>query len=87
VTVAFNGKQVLWYGAKSSSMGVVAVSIDGGAETNVDMYAASRSDDVLLWTSPTLTSGAHTFKARCTGTKNGSSTDYFISADRIDISN
>lgn len=85
VTVLFTGTLVKWYGAKAANYGIVALSIDGGTETNVDLYASTRSDNVLLWTSPSLTAGQHTFKARCTGTKNASSTGYTINADRIDL--
>jgi hypothetical protein len=51
----------------------------------VDQYAASRSDDTLLYASPFLPAGRHTLKVRCTGTKNANASDSFISADRADI--
>ena len=85
VTFQFNGTQVQWYACKAPNCGIVAVSIDGGPETNVDQYAASRVDKAFLWSSPVLTSGTHTFKARCTGTQNPSASADYITADRIDI--
>ncbi|OCT10776.1 hypothetical protein A8709_23370 [Paenibacillus pectinilyticus] len=85
--VAFNGTKIQWYGAKAANVGIAAVSIDGGAEINVDQYASTRSDNVLLYTSPTLTSGPHTLKVRVTGTKNASSSGTFITADRVDVTN
>lgn len=85
VTVAFNGTQIKFYGVQDTLHGIGAVSIDGGAETNVDFYAPARAGDVLLWTSPVLAAGNHTFKLRVTGTKNPSSTSYYSVPDRVDI--
>jgi mannan endo-1,4-beta-mannosidase len=86
-TIAFNGKQIKYYAVKSTDVGIVAVSIDGGAETMVDLYGSPKTGNVLVWTSPTLTSGNHTFKIRDTGTKNGSSSGATITLDRVDIIN
>jgi hypothetical protein len=85
VTVTFTGTKIALYAAKASVHGIGAVSIDGGAETNVDYYAATRADNTLMWTSPTLTAGTHTFKLRVTGTKNASATAVTVTADRVDI--
>ena len=86
VTVAFNGTQIKLYAVKDTLSGVGAVSIDAGAETNVDLYSATRVGNQLVWTSPLLPAGNHTFKLRVTGTKNASSGNYFVVADRVDIS-
>ncbi len=87
VTVAFNGTGVKFYGVQDTLHGVGAVSIDGGTETDIDFYAPQRAGDVLLWTSPVLAPGVHTFKLRVTGTKNPKSTNYYSVPDRIDILN
>ena len=85
VTVAFSGTQIKFYGVQDTKHGVGAVSMDGGAEANIDFYAPTRAGDVLLWTSPTLAPGDHIFKLRVTGTSNPSSTGLFVVADRADI--
>jgi len=85
VTLAFTGTQVQFYGVTANHHGIGAVSIDGGAETHVDFYSVNKTGNVLLWTSPVLPYGSHTFKLRETGTKNASSTDYYVVVDRIDI--
>lgn len=87
VTVAFTGTQAKFYGVQDTLHGIGAVSIDGGAETNIDFYASKRVGDVLLWTSPVLNAGSHVFKLRVTGTKNPSSTNYFAVPDRLDVLN
>lgn len=79
----FVGTQVNLYGAKDLVNGIATVSIDGGAECNVDYYAAVRQESVLMYTSPTLTNGIHTIKVRVTGTKNASSTGTLIPVDKV----
>ncbi|WP_068604287.1 glycosyl hydrolase [Paenibacillus swuensis] len=81
--VDFQGTQVKVYGTKDAHHGIAAVSIDGGAETMVDLYSASRNPNTILWTSPVLSAGNHTVKVRVTGTKNASSAWNVVTADRI----
>jgi mannan endo-1,4-beta-mannosidase len=85
VSVAFTGTQIQFHGVTGPAHGIGAVSIDGGAETNVDFYRSTKTGDVLLWTSPVLTYGSHTFTVRVTGSKNASSTGYTVPVDRVDI--
>ncbi len=84
--VDFNGTQIKLYGTKDVHHGIAAVSIDGGAEVDVDLYASSRADNTLIWTSPTLSSGSHTVKVRVKGTKNSSSSGFYLTADRVVVS-
>ena len=85
--VRFNGTQIKVYAAKGANIGIGAYSMDGGAETNMDGYNSSRQDQLLLYTSPVLPVGQHTLKVRVTGTKNGSSSNYYITADKVEIFN
>ncbi|HWS84046.1 MAG TPA: protein kinase [Ktedonobacteraceae bacterium] len=85
VTLTFTGVQIKLYGVLDPSHGIGAVSVDGGNETMIDYYAASRAGDQLMWTSPMLPAGTHTFKLRVTGTKNPSSSDTAVTVDRVDI--
>lgn len=84
-TLIFSGTQIKFYGVTYYYHGIGAVSIDGGTETNIDFYSANRTGDVLLWTSPVLANGIHTFKLRFTGTKNSASTGTYITVDRAEI--
>ncbi|AGZ41046.1 cellulase family glycosylhydrolase [Actinoplanes friuliensis] len=86
-TFAFTGTKVQLYAAVASHHGIAAVSIDGGAEVDVDFYAAGREEQHLVYSSPTLASGTHVVKVRATGRKNGSSSGTVIAADRIDVTN
>jgi hypothetical protein len=83
--VRFSGTRVNVITAKGPSHGIAAYSIDGGPETTVDHYNATRQNQVLVYTSPVLTDGAHTLKMRITGTKNASATDFYVLADRVDV--
>jgi lysophospholipase L1-like esterase len=85
--VPFNGTQVRLFGGKAPSHGIAAVSIDGGAETLIDTYAASRADGVPLWSSPVLSAGNHTLKVRATGQKNAKASGTFVTGDRVDVIN
>jgi hypothetical protein len=85
VQVRFTGTQISLYGAKDPAHGIAAISIDGGAEINVDYYASSRTGQQVMFVSPTLTQGAHTLKLRVTGTKNAASSNTFITVDRTDV--
>jgi hypothetical protein len=69
----------------ASNGGIAAFSVDGGPETYFDTYAATRVDNVFLFTTPTIASGTHTLKVRVTGLKNAASSGYNVPADRIDV--
>ena len=82
-TIAFSGTSIQYFAVKAPNHGIVGVSIDGGAETQVDLYAAIRAGDQLVWTSPTLSAGNHTLTIRVTGAKNASSTGAYGVIDRV----
>lgn len=85
VSITFIGVQIRFYGVVDPWHGIGAISIDGSPETMIDFYATIRQGDQLLWTSPLLPAGTHTFKLRVTGNKNPSSFDTFVAVDRVDI--
>ena len=83
-TLRFHGTQVRYYGTKTTSHGTAAISIDGGTETMVSLYAPTRSDDQLLYTSPELPNGSHTLTIRVAGVA-GAGGGTGISVDRADV--
>ncbi len=83
--VRFTGTQVKIYTTRGLAYGIVAVSINEGSETNVDCYNSFKEHQILVYTSPALSSGSHTLKVRITGTKNASATDFYTVGDRVDI--
>lgn len=81
-TLAFNGTRVVYRGVTGSHHGIAAVSIDGGTEVNVDLYATAKTGDVAVWTSPVLAAGNHTLRIRNTGTKNAAASGTVVTLDR-----
>ncbi len=77
-TLIFTGTQIKFFGVTASWEGIGAVSIDSGVETDVDFYSVNKTGDVLLWTSPVLANGIHTFKLRIAA-------DTYIAVDRAEI--
>lgn len=86
VSIRFLGTNLKYYGAKANNHGIVAFSIDNGAETNVDCYAGSRSANELLFDTGILPYGEHVVKVRVTGQKNANAADYYMNADKIEVS-
>ena len=86
MTVSFTGIQIQFYVVIGPYGGIGAISLDGGSETMVNFYSAAVIGNQLMWTSPTLPEGIHTFKLRVTGTKGDpSSKDSEVGVDRVDI--
>ncbi|GGI45857.1 hypothetical protein GCM10008018_14220 [Paenibacillus marchantiophytorum] len=81
----FTGKQIILIGTKAPGAGIAGITIDGGAEKMIDMYASTSQSGANLFVSPILSSGAHTIKVRVTGTKNSQATGTAISVDRAEI--
>jgi len=85
VAISFTGTQIKFYGVVGPQYGIGAVSIDGNSKETIDLYAAKRAGDQLLWTSPVLAGGTHTFELDVTGNKNPRSTNTYVSIDHVDI--
>ena len=84
-TLTFTGTRVTYRAVTASHHGIAAVSIDGAAETSIDLYSATKTGDVPVWTSPALRSGPHTLRVRVTGTRNPASTGTGVTIDRADV--
>lgn len=84
-TFQFSGEQARIFASMAPNNGILAVSVDNGAETYVDAYGSMRVDNVSLFATPTLGNGLHTLKVRVTGLKNHASSGYNVPADRIDV--
>jgi chitosanase len=78
VTIAAGGGTVTIKGTKADNYGFGAFSVDGGAETKVDLYAVTRVEGTSIWTSGQLTAGQHTVKVRVDGTKRTAATDRYV---------
>lgn len=73
------------YSAKAADYGIMAVSLDGGAETDVDLYAAATTNFAVVHTETNVKLGFHTVKVRVTGRKNAASSNYYAVLDKIEV--
>jgi len=86
VTFAFNGTGVTYDATLGTNRGIAGVSIDGGAETPVDLYSSTNyPGNVAVYTSPALASGPHTLKIRVTGSKDANSVGAYVTVDRASV--
>lgn len=95
--VTFNGTRVQLYTEKHSTHGIFEISLDGVVVDTVDLYSATQQLQQLVFDSNDtndpdheegpLTQDVHTIKMRCTGTKNASSSNYYLILDYVKIEN
>lgn len=84
VEVTFIGKKIEWWTELAKNHGIVGLSIDGGPESMVDLYANTTLNNTQkVWTSPDLAAGEHKLKIRFTGTKNAAATQANFIHDRV----
>lgn len=95
--ITFNGTRIQLYTEKKNTHGIFEVSLDGTVVDTVDLYSSTAllqqlvfdtndADDPDHEEGP-LTQAVHTLKLRCTGTKNGSSSAYYLIVDYVRIEN
>ena len=84
-TLRFTGTQVALHAVRDVDQGIMTVSVDGGPTQSVDNYAATRNAAGVVWTSPQLSTGAHTLTIVNTGQRNAASSGTNIAIDRADI--
>ena len=83
--VRFTGTQVKVYLTKGPKNGIAAFSIDGGPQVWYDTYWPARQNQVLVYTSASLSDGPHILRMTGTGSKNAAASGTYIIADRVDV--
>ncbi|MFG2040037.1 hypothetical protein [Dactylosporangium sp. NPDC048998] len=84
-TFTFTGTRVALHAVRDVDQQIMALSVDGGAESTVDNYAPTRNASGVAWTSPVLAAGPHTLRIRVTGTKNAASSGWNVAIDSADV--
>ena len=84
-TLSFTGTKVALHAVKDVDQGILAVRVDGAAETRVDDYAPARNASGTVWTSPALPAGSHTLTVRVTGERNPASAGTVVALDYAEI--
>jgi len=80
----FTGTSVKWIGFRAFWAGIARVSVDGGPETEIDLYVSDEQPQVVVF-SRDLAPGTHTLTVKSTGQKNALATDYAVVVDAFDV--
>jgi methyl-accepting chemotaxis protein len=83
-TMRFVGRGLRFHGCKDQQQGISEVWIDDDAPTAIDFYSPRRGH-TLMWESPELTPGEHTFHLRVTENKNRESRYFWASIAKVEI--
>jgi mannan endo-1,4-beta-mannosidase len=81
-TLRFEGASVALHSGKAPHHGIAEITVDAGSPANVDLYAATRADDVEVYKSGPLSAGMHVLRVRVSGQSNAASTGTTVSVDR-----
>jgi cellulase (glycosyl hydrolase family 5) len=81
--ITVTGTRIALYGSKAPWHGMASLSIDNAPAVTVDYYATARQDNVVVYTSPSLTAGSHSVAVTATGTRNPAATDAVVTVDRV----
>ena len=81
---SFSGTAITWLGPKGPDHGKADVYIDGALATTIDLYAASRADQVVLFSRTGLSNGTHTVKVQARSDKNAASTNVYVEVDAFE---
>jgi hypothetical protein len=87
LVIPFRGTQIQWHTSKENSLGIAAVSVDGGPETEIDLWTYCHVPQYqrFVYDSGPLPPGQHLFQVRVTGKKNEKSTGRRIFHDRVEV--
>ena len=83
-TFTFTGTKARFYGFKRYDLGNAEISVDGIVVDTIDCYNSSQLVNQMLYETAALTSGSHTLKVKCTGTKNASASSYQTIVDAFE---
>jgi beta-galactosidase GanA len=86
MTVTFTGTGVQWIGPKNTNGGIAAVSVDGGAATDVDTYDPyGKEFQQMLFSDTGLSAGTHTLTITVTGDKDAASSADTVVVDAVNV--
>jgi predicted CXXCH cytochrome family protein len=84
-TLSFNGTSVTLISAETANRGIAKVYVDDVYQQEIDLYSATIQYQRAVYTKSGLVPGAHTIKIEATGTKNPSSSNYYVDVDAFDL--
>lgn len=81
VSFTFTGTTIQWIGSTKYEYGYADVTIDGQHAATIDLYTASWTKQQMLFMAANLSNASHTITVSVNGTKNPSSSGYYIDLD------
>jgi hypothetical protein len=87
VTLPFRGTGISWIGYRGPDAGIATVQIDGGAATEVDLYAPTTKFQPVVFTANGLADANHTVTITSTGRKNAAASAARVVVDAFDVMN
>jgi hypothetical protein len=84
VSIAFDGKRILWFSKLGADAGTAAVSVDGGSAEIVDTYSADDIWGVCVYRKR-LPAGPHVLRITVLGQHGASATDSVVAVDGFRI--
>ncbi|MEZ0578691.1 Ig-like domain-containing protein [Nocardioides sp. MH1] len=85
VALRFTGTNVTVLGTRAPDGGLATVLLDGVSVGAANFYAATRHDQVAVFSRTGLTNTAHTLELRVRGTKSAASTDTWVNVDAFKV--
>ncbi|MEV3986886.1 glycoside hydrolase [Nonomuraea sp. NPDC049758] len=79
----FHGTKATLFATQAPTSGKVGISVDGGAETTVNLYNTVRLDGVRVWSSAALAAGRHTLTVRVLGQSGAPGGGVWGNVDRL----
>jgi hypothetical protein len=87
-TFTFTGTGVTWISYRCGcTAGIAEVSVDGGAPTEVDTYAANAQPQAPVFSVSNLPRGTHTIKITVTGNMDPAGNSAYVLVDAFDVTN
>ena len=83
--MAFVGTRLDLVASKSTNYGIALVAVDGAEPVEVDFYNPVVAYKQVVWTSGTLTAGAHHVSITAKGAHSASSSGNTIGLDAVDV--
>ena len=84
VSITFTGRRIYLYCMTGPGQGIAALTLDGGSQTLLDLYAPQDKGNQRVWIAY-LPSGTHKLTLSVTGTKNVLSFNSTVSLDHVDL--